>query len=195
MTRNRVRWFCLAAAGALLSLSPVAVFAQAGESESGEISGLGGVSFGAGTHAAVTGSTGIKFSRYGMALFDVSYLPLGNHTIQGWPASSTVSHSYLLDFGLDFHVRIPVKERWEPYGIVGAGCLWNLVRQNGITPAGAPTTYHFDQLNGAFHTGGGLRYFIRQNWGVRSEVKVVVSKQIYTEIMTGFFFVVPAEWP
>ena len=180
---------------ALCWLAPAAAFAQSGETEVGEVSALGGGMFGAGSHPAVTGSAGTAISRYGMILLNVSFMPLGQHTIQNWPEPSTVNRSFLYDFGLDVHIRIPVKERWAPYGIAGAGLLWNTVRQNSVDSQGMAVMHHYSQVNGALHTGAGLRYYIGNNWGIRPEVKVIVSKQTYTQLLLGIFYVTPPNWP
>jgi hypothetical protein len=169
--------------------------AQAGDRESGELAVLGGVSWGAGTQAAVSGSAGAAFSRYGMALFDFSFMPMGNHTIQPWPAPASVQRSHLYDFAVDFHVRVPIGNRWEPYGIVGTGLLWNSLNQSSTNAQGVSVIRHYDQFNGALHTGGGVRYFVGRNWGVRSEFKVIVSKDVYTRLSLGCFFVLPSDWP
>jgi hypothetical protein len=174
---------------------PVRALAQAGEYNVGEIAGLGGGVFGAGTHGSATGSAGVAFSRYGMALFDTSYIPMGRHTIQEWPDRSTINRSSTIDFGFDFHIRVPIKNRWEPYGILGAGALWDLVRQNTVDRHGVAVVRHFDQWNGALHTGGGLRYYIGQHWGIRPECRVIVSKEVYTQLMVGIFWVTPPDWP
>jgi hypothetical protein len=169
--------------------------AQAGDYDVGEVAGLGGGVFGGGTHGSATGSAGVAFSRHGMVLVDTSYIPMGSRTLQGWPDRSTVARSYTIDFGLDFHIRFPIKRRWEPYGIVGTGVLWNLVRQNTFDKRGVPLVRHFDQWNGAGHTGGGLRYYIGDHWGIRPECRVIVSTHVYTQLMFGIFYVTPPDWP
>lgn len=174
-------------------LSPV-LRAQ-GETDVGEIAVLGGATFGIGAKPAVSTEAGYAFSRYGMTMVNVSFRPMGQYTIQPWPARSTVDGSYLLDFGVDFHVRIPIGERLAPYGIAGAGLLWNLVRQSASTDNGAQVFHHYNQFNGALHTGGGLRYYIRKDFGIRPELKVIVSKQVYTQFMCGIFYVTPPNWP
>jgi hypothetical protein len=169
--------------------------AQSGERENGELAAFGAVGFGAGTRPAFGGSAGASFSRYGMGLFEFGFMPMGNHTIQPWPAQSTVKRSVLYDFGVDFHLRIPVRDRWEPYAIIGTGLLWNSVSQNSSDLQGAAVVNHYDQFNGALHTGGGVRYFIGKNWGIRPEAKVIVSKDVYTRLSIGLFIVVPTDWP
>lgn len=183
---------------ALVAISwfrPAVAVAQPPDSEAGEVAGFVGGAFGMGTKPTAAGSAGVAISRYAMALFDTSFLPMGQHTIQPWPPRSTVDRSYLLDFGVDFHIRIPIKERWAPYGIVGTGLLWNMVRQHTVNSQGQTMVNHYDQFNGALHTGAGLRYYISPNWGIRPEVKVVVSKQTYVQAMVGIFYVTPPNWP
>jgi hypothetical protein len=172
-------------------------FAQAGEEDVGEVAALGGVAFGgaSGTQPTVTGGAGLAFSRHGMVLVETSFMPLGNRTIQDWPLRGTVTRSDLLDFGVNFHIRFPIGRHWAPYGIAGAGLLWNLIRADVVTHGVVPIVRHFDQFNGALNTGGGLRYYITPNWGIRPEVKVIVSRHTYTSIAMGIFWVAPTNWP
>jgi hypothetical protein len=179
-------------------LAPAGAFAQYyWENNPGEIAGMGGIAFGggSGTQAAATGSAGVAFSRYGMALVDTLFMPLGSRTIQNWPDRATVNRSYLLDFGLDFHIRFHPDGRWSPYAIAGTGLLWNLIRQDTFIHNDVPLVRHFNQFNGALHTGGGMRYYIGENWGIRPEFKVIVSKHTYTLMSVGVFYVTPPNWP
>ncbi len=175
---------------AVCTFAPATVFAQPGSTGVGEVAGFGGGSFGIGSQPVVGGSSGVAFSRYGMALIEASYQPLGHRTLQGWPDASAVRGSYLWDFNFSLHIRVPVKNRWEPYGIAGAGFLWNHVNRNATGPDGNAVVYHLDQFNGSFHTGGGLRYYIGENWGIRPEVKVIVSRQTYVRLSFGVFYTV-----
>ena len=170
-------------------------FGQSGYTDAGELSIFGGGSFGAGTHGAVGGAAGVAISRYGMLLLETSYMPLGSHTIQPWPPQGTVARSHLWDIALDAHIRIPVKDRWEPYAILGTGLLWNTVRQQSLDSTGAAIIHNYDQFNGAFHTGGGVRYFIGKSWGVRPEIKAIITRHTYTQASIGIFYVTNGEWP
>jgi hypothetical protein len=198
MSNRRSVWV---AAGIVISvlwvLETPCAFAQSGEDNVGEIAGLGGVAFGgsSGTQPTATGGAGVAFSRHGMVFVDTLFMPLGSRTIQDWPARATVDRSDLLDFSVDFHIRFPVKQRLAPYGILGVGLLWDLVRQDTVNRRGLPVVRKFDQFNGAFHTGGGLRYYISPNWGIRPEFKVIVSKHVYTSVAFGVFYVTPTNWP
>jgi len=190
MSQGRFAW-----RATMIMAVAIAAHAQSGDPDPGELAVLGGGTFGAGTHGAVAGSAGLAISRYGMGMFNFTFMPIGNHTIQPWPDRSTVDRSFVYDFGVDFHIRIPIRHRWAPYAIVGGGLLWDTVRQNTVNFRDTPVVRHYDQFNGALHTGGGVRYYVGESWGIRPEVKVIVSKQIYTQVMMGFFYVTPAGWP
>ena len=176
-------------------LAPSPAFSQPSEADTGEVAVLFGGTFGVSPQAAVGSSAGINFSRYGMFLLETAFMPLGNHTIQPWPPTPSVKRSYCFDFGSDFHIKLPIKERWEPYGIAGAGFLWNIIHQDSVDSRGLPVVYKWDQFNAAFHTGAGLRYYIRPHWGIRPELKIIASKETYYRLSVGIFYVTSGPWP
>ncbi len=181
---------------AICAYSPISVAAQPSETEGGEVSAFAGGIFGLGSHPTFGGSAGGVISKYALALFEGSYTPLGQYTIQPWPARSTVARSHLTDFNVSLHIRVPIKgSRWSPYGIAGVGLLWDGLRQETIDPHGVAVSYAWNQFNAGFHTGGGVRYYIGENWGIRPEFKVIVSKQTYTRASIGIFWLVPSTWP
>ena len=195
--RHQALWGQAAALAIVLTATAPGASGQAGQTGIGELGAFLGGTFGAGTHVAGGGSAGIAVSHHGMLLFETSFTPLGNHTIQPWPERSAVQWSRLWDFALDAHIRIPVKVRWEPYAIVGSGLLWNTIRTQTVDSDGVAVIRGFSQFNGVFHTGGGVRYFIGRNWGIRPEIKAIITQHTYTRVSIGIFYVTPAEpeWP
>src|SRR5262249_8258921 len=110
----------------MCTLAPAAMLAQPGETDTGEVALFGGGRFGVGTDPVGGGSTGLAFSRYGMGLIEASFMPMGERTLRSRaPYSVPVQNSRLFDFNFSLHVRIPVKQRWAPYGILGAGLLFD----------------------------------------------------------------------
>jgi len=150
---------------------------------------------GIGSHPAVGGSAGLAFSRLAMLLLETSFSPLGNTSVRPAPPGAVLDASRLYDFNLGLHIRIPVRDRWAPYAILGGGALWNTFDQTVTGPGAGPVVSHHSNFDFGFHTGAGLRYYIRDNWGIRPEVKVVVSKQTYTRLSIGIFYVIPQSWP
>ena len=194
MWTQKVPWYAAGALIGCIGFLPSPARAQA-ETDVGEVSALGGATFGIGAKPAISASAGLAFSKYGMGLVTVTFMPMGQHTLHGSVPPSTIDNSYAFDFGADFHIRIPIGERWAPYGIGGAGLMWNVIKQGAVDSNGIRVVRHLDQFNGALHTGAGLRYYIRQDWGIRPELKVIVSKQVYTQFMVGLFYVTPPSWP
>jgi hypothetical protein len=178
-------------AAGLMLVSPE-VFAQMSAPEDGEVSVFGGGTFGAGTHALVGGSSGWGFSRHGMAFLEGSYSPMGHDIL--WPRHDVHSpqESHLFDVMFSTHIRFPIRDRWAPYGLVGGGLAFNSFRAYA-GPQGA--LIRIEDFKMAFQTGGGVRYYISENWGIRPEFKVVVSTRTYTRMAIGVFYTLPPNWP
>lgn len=167
---------------------PALLLAQADETDLGEVAAFGGGSFGAGSHPFVGGSSGFAFSRHGMALIEAEYMPMGSDTLCRRPDVKSPQNSHLLDFGLSFHIRIPVRERWAPYGILGGGLAFNSYRAI-LGTQGA--LIGIQDFKGEFHTGGGVRYYIGEYWGIRPEFKVIVSDRVFARLSVGVFYTLP----
>ncbi len=182
---------CLLLLVAICLLAPLELPAQSGESDVGEVAAFGGGIAGIGTHPAVGGSTGLAFSRYSIALIETSFSPLGKNSMHTMPAGTLVDASRLYDFNLSVHIRVPVRDRYAPYAILGGGLLWNTFDRSTVGPQGSVAVTSYSNVDFGFETGGGLRYYIRDNWGVRPELKVIVSKQTYTRFSVGIFYVLP----
>ncbi len=188
--RARVRRRVLAVL--ICALAPTCLLAQSSDSDVGEIGVSGGGSFGAGTHPYVGGSTGLAFARNWMGLLELGYTPMGNDIIWRRHDVQSPQGSYLLDAGFNFHVRFPVKERLAPYALFGAGMLFN-----SFTAISGPqgALIGIQDFKGSFQTGAGFRYYINEYWGIRPEVKVIVSSRTFTRFTVGVFYTLPANWP
>jgi opacity protein-like surface antigen len=182
------RVIAIAVAG--LNVSPAVLFAQYGETDVGEISGYTGVTFGGvGAHSTVGASSGLSLSRYCIGLVDVSYMPLGSDILPRYQSQANIRHSRLYDFNLSGHIRVPLRERWEPYGIVGAGGLYSTFQLGSISGPSAAVTYKSRSTGSfAFETGGGARYYVARTWGVRAEWRCTVSTRTFNRIVTGVFY-------
>ncbi len=170
----------------LAGASAVSLCAQSDET-GGELTAYAGGTSGIGMHSFVGASSGIAFSKFAVAMLDVSYSRLGNSMLRYWP-DRQARDSNLYDFNVSAHIRFPVNRRWAPYGIVGPGILWNSYEQYATGSAGNTLTVRHDDVNFGFHTGGGVRYHLGENWGIRPEVRVVISNQTFVAFSLGFFF-------
>ena len=170
-----------------LCLVGPALRAQSGESGIGEVAAFGGGTSGIGSHAFAGGSSGIAFSRYALGVFDVSYSRFGHDTLRKYPGLES-QNSNLFDFNVSAHIRFPINRKWAPYGIIGPSLLWNSYQAASAGAGGAGVYVSRNDMNFGFHTGGGVRYHINDNWGIRPEVRVVISNQTYVAFSLGVFF-------
>jgi hypothetical protein len=185
----------MALALAACMLGPAQLRGQSADAGIGEVAVFGGGTFGIGAHPAVGGTTGRSISRFAIGLIETAFSPLGSNSVRPVPAGGPIDASRLYDFNLGLHIRVPVRDRWAPYAILGGGLLWNTFDQSVAGPQGTASRKHYDNFDFGFHTGAGLRYYIRDNWGIRPEFKVIVSKQTYTRLSVGIFYVLPDTWP
>jgi opacity protein-like surface antigen len=163
--------------------------AQWGATDAGEVSAYTGIAFGAtGARPTVGGSSGISASRYAIALIETSYIPLGHRTLAYHPGVFA-SSSGLFDFNFVVNVRVPVKERWEPYGILGPAVLYNLYRADIVQPNGTVVRRSgLSDWKFGWETGAGLRYYVRETWGVRGEYRYTISTRNFSRVQAGIFY-------
>ena len=187
------RWLLSILLPAMLGISlPVASPGQSYDSDIGEVAVFGGGSFGTATHGFVGASSGLAFSRYAMGLIEASFTPLGQITLRDRATIGSPRESRLYDFNLSFHIRYPVRESWAPYGILGGGLLYNTYHlATGPAAAGG----RIDNFRFGLVTGGGVRYYIGRDWGIRPELKVIVSSRVFTQLSIGLFCNLPDYWP
>jgi Outer membrane protein beta-barrel domain len=176
----------------ILGLAVAPLFGQSAEEDVGEVDGFAGGALGAGSRGVVGAGAGVALSRHGVAVLEGMYMPLGREILWRRSDIQRPQDSYLLNLGLSFQIRFPVGDRWAPYGIIGSGLLYNAYR----APAGtAGRLTDMQDFKGEFHTGAGLRYYVGDKWGIRPEVRVIISSRTFTAVSVGVFYVLPSNWP
>lgn len=121
-------------------------------------------------------------------------MTLNSDTLLSSATTAAYRSSGLYDFALCVNVQIPVGRRWAPYGILGTGLLYNVYQAAVLTPAGAGFVDR-SKTNFEFSTGGGVRYYVADNWGIRPEVRVFISGRNFARISVGVFYDIDADWP
>lgn len=163
--------------------------AQPNDQGSGEFSAYTGAVIGDIDRTATIGAgAGVPIARLVTAFIETSYIPLGHETLRVYPGL-TVADSRLYDFSFAIHIKVPVKRRWVSYAVLGSSVLYN-------TYSIAST--HLPGQNDAkfgFDGGGGVRYYIKDNWGIQSEVRYTVSSQNLSRLLWGVFYEVDDAWP
>jgi opacity protein-like surface antigen len=160
----------------------------------GEVTAYAGPAFGAlGTNGSVGAASGVEISKYALALIDTSYVQLGNHTLVNYPGLTAVSRLY--DFNFTLHVQIPIKHRWSPYAVLSPALLFNTYQVQRLFSDGTVHIYDRDDAKFGFHTGGGLRWFVRENWGIKGEYRYTISTQNFSQVLGGVFYRFDGPWP
>ena len=174
-------------------LLPAMAWCQAGDPDLAEATAVGGVVSGLGTHGFVGAGAGMAISRYFQAVGEISFAPLGSYTVRYRPASQTVQQSRLYDFNVSLHVQVPVGNKWAPYVLAGPSVLWDNFKSVSVGHAGAVKGVSVNETNFGFHTGAGVRYYLPHDWGIRPEVRVVISAKTYVVASFGVFYTFPKE--
>ena len=169
------------------------VFAQSGEEAVGEVSAYTGAAMGAlGGHPLVGGTTGLVAFKYAIGLVDTSFMPLGNRTIVHYQAATRNSQFFDINFTVD--IQVPVNHRILPYGLFGPALLYNRYQIQTTLPQGSVSFVGQDDCKFGFQTGGGLRYYVKENWGVRAEYRYTISSQNFGGIGAGVFYQFSTPW-
>ena len=160
------RWWCIATMVVCGLLSPV-LHAQAGDTELGEASAFGGGHFGPGTHPTVGGSSGMAFSKYALGLIEVGFTPLGNDTLDIVPVCLSRVPTCTISIRA-FISAYPFESAGRRMASSAGAFLFNSFR--AISGPEGPKVA-FEEFNAAFHTGAGLRYYVRRDSGIRRSSK------------------------
>jgi opacity protein-like surface antigen len=163
-------------------------------SELSSYAGAGGLGKGF-ANAWVGGSAGVSTSKYFMAVLDTSFISLGPNTLQTNPDIVGTRRSRLYDFNFDGQILIPIHYRIRPYGLIGAGVLWNTYEVAAVRPNGVAYFAGRDDAKFGFQTGGGARIFVREDFGFRAEYRFTVSTQHLNRVLFGVFYQFEGTWP
>jgi Outer membrane protein beta-barrel domain len=170
-----------------MALATCLLHAQERGDGGGEFSAMGGVAAGGlGTRPVLAGSAGLGFSRYVMGLLETSVIPMDNRTLIPTGAVQ-VKGSDLFDFNFALHVRVPI-QKWEPYGLFGTAVLMNPYTAGIPSPSG--TVAYVGERHSKFglEVGGGCRYYVRDNWGIRTEYRYTSSTKDFNRVLGGVFY-------
>jgi len=115
-------------------------------------------------------------------------MPLGGSTLQSYGGQVTVRNSGLYDWSFTGHIRIPIRDKWEPYVSAGPAILFSSYQVAARNGQGAGAYGSRGDTDLGFETGGGVRYFLTDNWGIRAEMKFTISHRSFGRFATGVFY-------
>jgi Outer membrane protein beta-barrel domain len=156
----------------------------------GQIEATGQLGFvsGIGTHVAVGGSVAGALNERVLVLGEFLYIPLGSSTVNVLGVNRDVSaRAFNLDGGLQYQFR--KYGSMVPYAGVGLGLLHS--------SASIPNNFSFQGLNFStggssndfyVNLGGGVRYYVTEQWGVRPEFTIFAGPNTFVRIGAGVFY-------
>jgi hypothetical protein len=161
----------------------------------GEVGAYGGAGFGSfGPHGWVGATSGVEVSKYFVTLIDTSYMPLGSHTLPNYHLVTSRSHLY--DFNFTVQIQVPLKhKRWRPYALMAGALLFNTFRVETVRIDGVVIAHGENVSKFGFETGGGTRYFVGENWGVRGEYRYTITSRNFSRLLGGIFYQFDGTWP
>jgi len=184
---SRIRRGCLVATIALLMMTGLG-YGQ--DVEKGQVEATGQIGFvsGIGTHGAFGGSVGAALNEHVLVFGEFLYIPLGSSTVSVLGVNRNVSaRAFNFDGGLQYQFR--KYGSMVPYAGVGLGLLHSA--------ASISNSFSFQGLN--FSTGGssndfyanlggGVRYYVTEQWGVRPEFTIFAGSNTFVRIGAGVFY-------
>lgn len=172
---------------ALGLLFPLHGAAQPGDIDLGEASVFLGPAFGGiGTNFAIAGSIGTVVDRYVVVMLESGYIPMGVRTLVAH-TGIVAKGSGLYDFNIAGHVRVPLRSRWEPYGILAPSLLYNHYQKVGTLPNGSAYYVGAADVKFGFETGAGARFYWKKTWGFKGEFGYTIATRNFSSIMIGVF--------
>jgi len=155
-------------AGTLLFTT--AAFAEDGK---GEVAGFGGgiaMTGGAGTHALVGGSAGVRIVTHLRLFGEFTYSQLGSYSASEEGVSASVKDK-LYGFGGGVDYSFGSSKRLVPYFVAAVGAGHESLGVSA-SAGGATASENLATSNSVYlGVGGGVRFYAGDNWGIKPEVR------------------------
>jgi opacity protein-like surface antigen len=174
----------VAIVGLLMSASALSAADEFGlDKGENEASGLVGISDG---NLTLGGSYGKAVTDKILVLGELSYISGGSAS--GTAAGTTFKASaHALGVGLGLHYNFNGVFKSNPNLVPYAGAGIGVLRYSASSSGGGFSASASDSSL-FFQFGGGLRYYVRPNWGLRPEVMIFAGKDTFVRAAVGIFY-------
>ena len=152
---------------AFVVLTSIASHGQGVLSSNIEVAAYLGVVGGIGSHGTIGGSVGAPVSDPLILSGDFSFIPTGGGRVTV-PGASTRTSSRAFNFNGNLQYQFKPTRAVVPYAGAGLGLLRSSFEASS---SGLPGTVSIQgsSTNMYFNVGGGMRYYVRERWGLRPE--------------------------
>ena len=175
----------LAAIVACGALSPEAFAQETGRIEA---SGIVGLVSGIGTHSLVGGSVAAAARNRILVIGELSYIPLGSDSVDILGVRSDFS-ARAISFNIGGQYQLRGSGKTTPYVGAGVGFLHSSSSSSVTTNfQGFDFTGGSSDTNAYISVGGGARYYVKEQWGLRPELMIFAGHQTFARASVGVFY-------
>jgi hypothetical protein len=162
---------------ALLALSSVATAQEFKEGATEAVAYLGGID-GGGGHFTIGGGYSYAPHTRWQIIGELGYVAGGGNGIIGISVNG-------VEFGGNVHYLFPLTAypKFTPYALGGIGIIHYSVSCGVLGDCGS-----FGATTGGVNFGGGARWQVGNNWGVRPEIKFLAGNHFATRFSAGVYY-------
>ena len=146
-----------------------------------------GVVGGIGSHASFGGSIGAPITDNLILSGDLSYIPMGGGTVTFF-GSTTSSSAKALNFNGNLQYQFKPTHSVVPYAGGGLGFLRSSVSSSSNIPGQGPVNVSASSTDVYVNVGGGLRYYVKERWGIRPEFMIFAGSNTFVRFAGGIFY-------
>jgi hypothetical protein len=152
-----------------------------------EVTGNVGVVGGMGSHASFGGSIGAPITDRLILSGDFFYIPMGSSRVTVGGATTRSSAS-AFDLNGNLQYQFNPSHSVVPYAGAGIGFLRSSVEVSNTNPPPGTISISASSTNAYFSFGGGLRHYVKPNWGFRPEFMFFAGSNTFVRFAGGIFY-------
>ena len=152
----------------MIALVAAMSVASYGQGNSMEVTGNAGVVGGIGSHASLGGSIAAPLTDRLILSGDLFYIPMGSSSVTVGTATTNSSAS-AFNFNGNLQYQFTQTHSVLPYAGAGIGFLRTSAEVSTNNPLPNTIRVKASSTDAYFNFGGGLRYYVKSNWGFRPE--------------------------
>ena len=152
-----------------------------------EVTGNAGVVGGIGSHASLGGSIGAPLTDRLILSGDFFYIPMGSNSVTVGTATTSSSAS-AFNFNGNLQYQFAPTHSVVPYAGAGIGFLRSSAEVSTNNPLPNTIRVSASSTDAYFNFGGGLRYYVKPNWGFRPEFMFFAGSNTFVRFAGGIFY-------
>src|SRR5262245_53258281 len=158
-----------------------------------EVSANVGVVGGIGSHGSLGGSIATPVSDRLILSGDFGYIPMGSSSmtitaIGGVGGTTTTASGKAFNSNGSLQYQFDQEHSVLPYAGAGFGFLRSSADVSTNAPLPGTIRVRVSSTDAYFNFGGGLRYYVKPNWGFRPEFMIFAGSNTFVRFAGGIFY-------